>query len=289
MIRLVEIDQKSGFCFGVIKAIETAERSLETEQSLACLGDIVHNEQEVERLHLRGMSTISHQQIGELAGKSLLIRAHGEPPTTYQLAAQRGVTLIDATCPVVLKLQARIRKAYEQTKVTGGCVVIYGKKNHAEVNGLVGQTDGNAIVVESEKDIDDLDVAKPIFLFSQTTQGIESFNKLVGLIQTRVTTPNLFVWHDTICRQVAGRVPHIEQFAKKYDVILFVGGKKSSNAQVLFKSCKANNPNSYFISDVTELKLEWLSDNVETVGICGATSTPLWLMEEVAKALKVGI
>lgn len=286
MIRLVEVDKKSGFCFGVVKAIEAAEQSLHSANTLSCLGDIVHNESEVVRLEKMGMSTISYDQMSQLSGKTLLIRAHGEPPSTYQNAVQHGVTLIDATCPVVLKLQARIKKAYERTKVIGGSVVIYGKKNHAEVNGLVGQTEGKAIIIENEHDIDGIDFVQHVFLFSQTTQGIESFNKLVGLIKSRIARPELFEWHDTICRQVAGRVPHIQQFASQFDLILFVGGKKSSNAQVLYKSCKEINSCTYFISNSSELDNRWFADDIETIGICGATSTPFWLMEEVAKKIK---
>ena len=286
MIRVVEIDKKSGFCFGVVKAIEAAEQNLHSTHSLSSLGDIVHNESEVTRLQKMGMSTISHEQMSKLSGKKLLIRAHGEPPSTYQMAADYGITLIDATCPVVLKLQARIKKAYERTKLVGGSVVIFGKKNHAEVNGLVGQTEGNAIIVENEHDIEGIDFVQHVFLFSQTTQGIESFNKLVDLIKSRIARPELFEWHDTICRQVAGRVPHIQQFASEYDLILFVGGKKSSNAQVLYKSCKEINERTYFISNSSELDNEWFTKDVESVGICGATSTPFWLMEEVAKKIK---
>lgn len=285
--RVVEIDSKSGFCFGVVKAIEAAENSLVNNGEICCLGDIVHNDSEVIRLEQKGMRTVSLSKISELKGKNLLIRAHGEPPSTYQLAKEYGVNIIDGTCPVVLKLQARIKNAYQKAKLVGGVVIIYGKKDHAEVNGLVGQTEGNALVVESISDLGGVDFAKPIFLFSQTTKSIESFNNLVEQIKGLISSQELLEYHDTICRQVSNRVPLIKAFAKRFDLVIFVGGKKSSNGQVLYKSCKEVNDNSFFVSDASEIQANWFDGGVKTVGVCGATSTPTWLMEAVANRILV--
>lgn len=286
-MRKITIHNKSGFCFGVVKAIEAAQIGLKNGGQLASLGDIVHNNSEVSRLHQLGMQTISHLDLTNYRDKTVLIRAHGEPPSTYKIAEESGVILIDATCPVVLKLQERIKKAYQKCREVSGTLLIYGAKNHAEVNGLIGQTDGNAIVVESVDDLIGVDFEKPIFLFAQTTKGVESFNKLVIHIKSRISTGQLFEYHDTICRQVANRVPQIKEFAQQNDLIVFVGGEKSSNAQVLYNSCKEVNPNSYFISEAKDIQADWFNPSVLTVGICGATSTPQWLMEEVARKVEI--
>ena len=283
--RTVEIDAKSGFCFGVRQAIELAERGLADGGKVSCLGEIVHNDAEVNRLREQGMNCVSHSVISELKNQSLLIRAHGEPPSTYLLAQKSGVQIIDATCPVVVKLQKRVREAYEQSKLIGGIVLIYGKINHAEVNGLVGQTNNEAIVIENATDLEGVDFEKPIFFFSQTTKSIESFNNLVRLIETRISSDVSFEYHDTICRQVSNRVPLIMSFASRFDLVLFVGGRKSSNSQVLFSNCKLANPNSFFVSEPSDIEANWFNENIINIGICGATSTPFWLMEEVANKI----
>lgn len=284
--RIVEIDTKSGFCFGVVNAVKIAEQNLANSHDICCLGDIVHNEAEVLRLQKMGMVTVSHADISNLKDKTLLIRAHGEPPATYKLASETGVRVIDATCPVVLKLQSRINSVYEKTKLSGGTILIYGTKNHAEVNGLMGQTNGEAIVLESSSDLEGVNFNKPVYLFSQTTKSIESFNNLVHLIKSRIAQQNLFEYHDTICRQVSNRVPLIKAFAQRFDLVIFVGGKKSSNSQVLYGCCKVANNNSFFVSDASEIDSNWFKNDSERVGVCGATSTPFWLMEEVANKIR---
>lgn len=272
----IEIDNNSGFCFGVMRATSTAETELTKQQPLYCLGDIVHNGQEVERLTRLGLITIDHAQLAQLHDVRVLLRAHGEPPHTYELAQKNNITIIDATCPVVLKLQQKIKQAY--TSHPEAQIVIYGKIGHAEVIGLEGQTEGNAIVVEDENDLHKIDFNKPIILFSQTTKSIEGFNKLVEIIKTKITDNLHFEYHDTICRNVANRIPNIKEFASQFDVVLFVAGAKSSNGKVLFNECLSVNPRTYLVSSAEELNPEWLKD-VESIGICGATSTPKWLME----------
>lgn len=274
----IEIDNNSGFCFGVMRATTTAETELAKEQPLYCLGDIVHNGQEVERLTKLGLITIDHTQLENLHNARVLLRAHGEPPHTYELAKKNNITIIDATCPVVLKLQQKIKQAY--IKHPDAQIVIYGKIGHAEVIGLEGQTDGNAIVIEDENDLHKIDFNKPIILFSQTTKSIEGFNKLVEIIKTKITDNLHFEYHDTICRNVANRIPNIKEFASQFDVVLFVAGAKSSNGKVLFNECLSVNPRTYLVSSAEELNPEWLKD-VESIGICGATSTPKWLMETI--------
>ena len=274
----IEIDNNSGFCFGVMRATTTAETELAKEQPLYCLGDIVHNGQEVERLTKLGLITIDHTQLENLHNARVLLRAHGEPPHTYELAKKNNITIIDATCPVVLKLQQKIKQAY--IKHPDAQIVIYGKIGHAEVIGLEGQTEGNAIVVEDENDLHKIDFNKPIILFSQTTKSIEGFNKLVEIIKTKITDNLHFEYHDTICRNVANRIPNIKEFASQFDVVLFVAGAKSSNGKVLFNECLSVNPRTYLVSSAEELNPEWLKD-VESIGICGATSTPKWLMETI--------
>ena len=276
----IEIDNNSGFCFGVMRATTTAESELSKEQPLYCLGDIVHNGQEVERLTKLGLTTIDHTQLAQLQNARVLLRAHGEPPHTYELAHKNNITIIDATCPVVLKLQQKIKQAYNNHPEAQ--IVIYGKIGHAEVIGLEGQTNGNAIVIEDENDLSKIDFNHPIILFSQTTKSVEGFNQLVNTIKTKLSTSNNihFEYHDTICRNVANRIPNIKKFASQFDVVLFVAGAKSSNGKVLFNECLSVNPHTYLVSSAEELNPEWLK-NVESIGICGATSTPKWLMEAI--------
>ena len=278
----VEIDQDSGFCFGVVNAIHSAEKELMQNEELACLGDIVHNNQEVKRLQNKGLKTITHEQIPFLKGKKVLLRAHGEPPSTYQIAKVNNIQIIDATCPVVIQLQKKIKKQYQTSGTNNAQIVIYGKIGHAEVNGLVGQTEGNAIVIEKIEDIESLDFHKDIFLFSQTTMSVNSFMEIVSTIKDRIKQGVAFHYFDTICRQVANRMPNIKLFAAHHDLILFVAGEKSSNGKVLFSECLKANPNTHLISTSEEINPEWLQ-NISSVGVCGATSTPKWLMEEVAE------
>ena len=270
----VEIDSNSGFCFGVVYAIEMAEDHLKEHGQLYCLGDIVHNDKEVERLQELGLKIISHDELKELKDATVLIRAHGEPPETYLTALENNLELIDASCPVVLKLQNRIRNAYDEDRQ----IVILGKKGHAEVNGLVGQTQQEAIVISSEEEAEKLEIDKPVSLFSQTTKG----TKLLYSIREKMSDKfEDFKFNDTICRQVSNREPELQKFSDKHEVIIFVSGKKSSNGKALYQTCKAINPESYFISGLEELDLNWIKGK-KSVGICGATSTPMWLMEEVA-------
>ncbi|GET26621.1 4-hydroxy-3-methylbut-2-enyl diphosphate reductase [Prolixibacter sp. NT017] len=279
----IEIDSKSGFCFGVVNAIQKAEKTLETEDSLYCLGDIVHNNTEVERLSRKGLKTIDHKQFFQLKDCTVLLRAHGEPPSTYEHARKNNITLLDATCPVVLKLQERVRKGQSQQEARNGQVVIYGKKGHAEVNGLVGQTNDKAIVIQSPDDLEQIDFDRPVELFSQTTKDMEGFYQLAEAIKQRGTE---VIIHDTLCRQVSNRVPRIREFARRFDLVLFVSGKKSSNGKMLFGISKETNPNSKFISSPDEVEAEWL-ENIQKVGICGATSTPWHLMEDVAEKVRI--
>lgn len=281
---IVEIDHKSGFCFGVQNAIAKAEETLDQGGILYSLGHIVHNESEVERLNDLGLKTISHEEFFGLANCTVLIRAHGEPPATYEFAKQNNITLIDATCPVVLKLQQRVKKAAEIMQSENGQVIIFGHLGHAEVNGLVGQTGNKALVVDHPDDIQNIDLSKPVVLFSQTTKAVADFRKLTENLKSQSQTGRVEA-HDTICRQVSNRVPHLSEFALKYDVVVFVGGKSSSNAQVLYNVCKQKNPKSYFISSLEDLCQAWFS-GAQTVGVCGATSTPQWLMEKVADRIK---
>lgn len=281
---IVEIDHKSGFCFGVQNAIAKAEETLDQGGILYSLGHIVHNESEVERLNDLGLKTISHEEFFGLANCTVLIRAHGEPPATYEFAKQNNITLIDATCPVVLKLQQRVKKAAEIMQSGDGQVIIFGHLGHAEVNGLVGQTGNKALVVDNPDDIQNIDLSKPVVLFSQTTKAVADFRKLTENLKSQSQTGRVEA-HDTICRQVSNRVPHLSEFAIKYDVVVFVGGKSSSNAQVLYNVCKERNPESYFVTSPNDLNAEWFS-GAKSVGVCGATSTPQWLMEKVADRIK---
>ena len=278
---LIEIDEGSGFCFGVTTAIKKAEEELAKSDSLYCLGDIVHNGREVERLKKMGLTTVEHSDLDSLHDTQMLLRAHGEPPLTYMKAERQNIRLIDATCPVVLNLQKRIKKAYEE----GGQIVIYGKNGHAEVVGLVGQTEGTAIVIENLDDAKKLDLSHDIQLFSQTTKSLEGFREIVSYIESNMQEGAHFHYFDTICRQVANRIPNIVEFASKHDVILFVCGKKSSNGKVLYNQCLSVNPRTYMIDDPSEIDFSWF-EGVESVGICGATSTPKWLMEECKRRIE---
>lgn len=275
----IEIDENSGFCNGVVSAIRKAEEEL-SKGSLYCLGDIVHNSMEVSRLAQKGLKTIDHETFENLHGERVLLRAHGEPPATYKKAKENNIEIIDATCPVVLNLQKNIKKAYENSNPNETQIVIYGKIGHAEVNGLVGQTEGTAIVIEKVEDLNKIDFNKNIKLFSQTTKSIEDFNLIVKKIKEIKSDKCFFEYNDTICRQVANRIPKIKEFVAKHNLILFASGKKSSNGKVLFDECKKINPNIFLISDLADLDLSIIK-NVETIGICGATSTPKWLMEKV--------
>lgn len=276
---VIEIDEGSGFCFGVTRAIGKAEEELSNGKELYCLGDIVHNGKECNRLQQMGLETIDHETYNSLHDANVLLRAHGEPPSTYQKARENNIHIIDATCPVVLHLQERIRKEY----LSGGSerkqIVIYGKNGHAEVLGLVGQTEGTAIVIENPEDVKKLDFNRDIYLYSQTTKPLDGFRVIVDYIRQHISPQATFKFADTICRQVANRMPHIREFASRHDVILFVCGKKSSNGRVLFSQCKENNPRSYMIDTASEVDPDWLND-CHSIGICGATSTPKWLMEQ---------
>ncbi len=287
---IVNIDKNSGFCFGVVYAIEMAEDELKQSGKLYCLGDIVHNNMEVQRLTNLGMEVIDHQQLSTLHNCKVLIRAHGEPPQTYQTALQNKIQLIDASCPVVLKLQNRIREEYETIDDINGQIVIFGKDGHAEVNGLKGQTNNTAIVVNDLNDLDKIDYNKPIRFFSQTTQPTQAFKDMRAEILRRVedknNDPQFFLEaNDTLCRQVSNREPQLRIFAAAHDVIVFVSGKKSSNGKILHDVCKEINAHTYFVSENDDVKPEWFTPNSK-VGICGATSTPMWHMEEVAALIQ---
>lgn len=279
----VEIDEHSGFCFGVVNAIRKAEQELE-KGVLYCIGDIVHNDLEVERLVQKGLRTIGHEQFAALRNCRVLFRAHGEPPVSYEMAQKNGVEVIDASCPVVLNLQKMIRKAYEQIHPVGGQIVIYGKRGHAEVIGLVGQTNGEALVVENVGDIQGIDFSRPVILFSQTTKSLDGFQTIASLLKKK--GGEQVIVHDTICRKVANRIPQLRDFARLHDVIIFVSGEKSSNGKQLFAMCRQENPRTYFVqgaADVTRGMLE----GAESIGITGATSTPRWIMEDVKHKIEL--
>ncbi|MDR1373069.1 MAG: 4-hydroxy-3-methylbut-2-enyl diphosphate reductase [Dysgonamonadaceae bacterium] len=280
----VETDGGSGFCFGVVNAIRKAEMELRADSELYCLGDIVHNSREVARLEGIGLKTITHGQMAGMRRKRVLLRAHGEPPATYLTAERNGICVIDATCPVVLKLQKKIRRAFLDMDAGREQIVIFGKTGHAEVNGLVGQTDGRAVVIESVADLGLIDFGKNICLFSQTTMSVNDFRSIVSAIEERAKGIR-FKFYDTVCRQVANRIPDIIRFAAGHDLILFVAGEKSSNGRVLLDECRKANGNTYLIADAEGIDVGWLT-GVERVGVCGATSTPKWLMEEVAERVR---
>ena len=279
----IEIDEGSGFCFGVTTAIKKAEEELGTsDKTLYCLGDIVHNGMECERLKDLGLITINHDDLRELHDVKVLLRAHGEPPETYELARRNNIEIIDATCPVVLQLQKRIKKQYE---TGGGQIVIFGKKGHAEVLGLVGQTQSNAIVIESFDEVKRLDFTRDIYLYSQTTKSLDEYHRIIEYIQQHIAPEATFRSFDTICRSVANRMPNISQFAARHDLILFVCGRKSSNGKVLYNECLRVNPNTHLVEDAHEIEPSWL-EGIQSVGICGATSTPRWLMEQCRDAIQ---
>jgi 4-hydroxy-3-methylbut-2-enyl diphosphate reductase len=303
---VVEIDDRSGFCFGVVRAIAAAEEHIAggaDHAELVSLGDIVHNDSEVARLTRLGLRTVpENADLGTLAGRTVLIRAHGEPPATYSKAREVGITLIDVTCPVVAKLQKTVAEAARQMQQIGGQVVIFGKRGHAEVRGLAGQTTEAVVVVEGESDLEQIDFARPIYFLAQTTSSLSEFDRLGRLIRDRATDPARVTIHDTVCRQVSGREEHLAEFAGRFDVVVFVAGAKSSNGRVLFEAVRSANPRSHKIEDPTELRPEWFTGahsvgtgdaravetcGVRSVGVCGATSTPRWLMEQVAKAIEI--
>ena len=275
----VEIDEHSGFCFGVTTAIRKAEEELQRGAPLYCLGDIVHNGMVCERLREMGLIAINHEEFAELHDVRVLLRAHGEPPETYDTARKNNIEIIDATCPVVLNIQKRIKQEYTTTKAESKQIVIYGQKGHAEVLGLVGQTDGSAIVIESIKEIDRIDFTRDIYLYSQTTKSLDEFRLIVETIKQRIAPEVEFHYYDTICRQVSNRLDNIRRFAASHDLIFFVCGKKSSNGKVLYQECLKANPNSYHIEGSHEIDFTLIKDS-QSIGICGATSTPKWLMEE---------
>lgn len=291
---MIEIDKNSGFCFGVVTAIRKAEEELDKSGSLFCLGDIVHNAAEVERLRRKGLVTITHDDLRNLHDVKVLLRAHGEPPSTYDIARRNNIEIIDATCPVVLQLQRRIKQAADAADRDKDAelplVIIYGKPGHAEVNGLVGQTGGRAVVIQHIEELDALDLSRPVKLYSQTTKSLEGFRDIVNAIKERKArigedSSRGFQWFDTICRQVANRMDKMRDFARAHDVVIFVSGAKSSNGKVLYNECLGVNPRTHLISSPDELNPEWIR-GAASIGICGATSTPHWLMEEVAAALK---
>lgn len=285
----IEIDSDSGFCFGVVRVIELAEKKLAEDRKLFCLGDIVHNNRELDRLKKKGLVIIDYNDFKQLKNCRVLIRAHGEPPETYQIAEKNNIELIDGTCPVVLKLQQRIKEKYEKLKPDNGQIVVYGKKGHAEVRGLTGHTDNKAIVVETIEDLEKIDISRPLHLFAQTTKSEEGFNNIFEEI-TKIyrNSNNRDVYHhctNSICAQVSTRSVKIRKFCKQHDVIIFVSGEKSSNGKILFEVCKKENNNSYFVSNEDQIKDFWFT-NAKSVGICGATSTPKWLMEEASEVIK---
>ena len=292
----IEIDEGSGFCFGVTTAIKKAEEELAQGRPLYCLGDIVHNGMECDRLREMGLITINHEEMRKLHDVKVLLRAHGEPPETYELARRNHIEIIDATCPVVLQLQKKIKQQYETSpklpadedsaasSSRGGSIVIFGKKGHAEVLGLVGQTQSSAIVIESFEEVTKLDFTRDIYLYSQTTKSLDEFHRIIDYIQSHMAPNATFKSFDTICRSVANRMPNISQFATKHDLILFVCGRKSSNGKVLYNECLRVNPNTHLVEDPKEIEPQWL-EGIQTVGICGATSTPRWLMEQCRDAI----
>lgn len=282
----VRIDDKAGYCFGVVKAIGAAEEVLGREGRLYCLGDIVHNSAEVERLKNKGLQVIDHSMLASLRGDQVLIRAHGEPPETYRQADALGIRLIDATCPIVLALQQRIRKGYDEMRRVDGQIVIFGKPGHAEVVGLTGQTDGTAVIASSPDDLAAIDFARPIRLYSQTTKSRDEYRQLIDNISSRLPQGADFVAYDTVCNRVANRARELEDFARSVDVLIFVAGSNSSNGHYLYEYCRNVQPRTYLISSPSELDERWVA-GARSVGISGATSTPRWLMEEVAEQLRI--
>lgn len=278
-IPVVEIDSESGFCFGVVTAIRKAEEALSENGVLYCLGDIVHNSDEVQRLCDKGLITITHEEMASLTRVRVLLRAHGEPPSTYEIARRNNIEIIDATCPVVLQLQRRIKKMADDAE-RNPQIIIYGKEGHAEVNGLVGQTGDRAIVVQDMSELDKIDFTRDIELYSQTTKSLSGFKEIIEEIERRISPGAIFRSYDTICRQVANRVEHLRDFSAEHDLVLFVSGKKSSNGKFLYTECKSVNEDTMLISNPDEISMDWLKGR-KKIGVCGATSTPRWLMEQV--------
>ncbi|MCD4747390.1 MAG: 4-hydroxy-3-methylbut-2-enyl diphosphate reductase [Bacteroidales bacterium] len=288
----ITIDPDSGFCFGVVRAVDIAEKELDSDGFLYCLGDIVHNGLELNRLQKKGLEVIEHNDLKRLKNCKVLIRAHGEPPATYKIALQNNIELIDASCPVVLKLQKTISIAFEEMKEKDGQIIIYGREGHPEVNGLVGQTNNKAIVINSHQDLEKINYLKPIRMFSQTTKSTEEYQDMINNIKDRLheiesdsNATNDFISYNTICSKVSRRVPHLRKFAKQHDIIIFVSGKKSSNGMFLYSICKSVNQNTYLVSEISDLKKQWFKKN-KSIGISGATSTPMWLMEKVKNVIK---
>ena len=285
----ITIDKNSGYCFGVEFAIQMAEDELQNESTLYCLGDIVHNRMEVERRHQRGLRIIDREQLQQIHDSKVLIRAHGEPPETYELALRNNLELIDASCPVVLKLQNRVKHAYDISRRHDGQIVIYGQPGHAEVTGLAGQTGNRALIVMTEADLDQIDFARPVTLFSQTTKSTAGFYRMKQLIEDRIAAAggslDSFDANDSICRQVSNREPALAKFAVEHDVVVFVSGRKSSNGKALFSVVNQTNPRSYFVENDHDINDEWFV-GANSVGICGATSTPMWLMQRVADRIE---
>ena len=285
----VEIDKGSGFCFGVVTAINKAEEELAKGVTLYCLGDIVHNSREVERLKEMGLITINHEEFKQLYNAKVLLRAHGEPPETYEIARHNHIEIIDATCPVVLRLQKRVKQEHQeeinQEHGEEKQIIIYGQNGHAEVLGLVGQTNGKAIVIEKLEEVKSLDFNKSIRLYSQTTKSLDEFWEIVDYIKAHIAPGASFEYYDTICRQVANRMPNLRKFAASHDLLFFVSGKKSSNGKMLFSECLKVNPNSHLIDNEQEIDNSLLA-NAQSIGICGATSTPKWLMEKISNVIK---
>lgn len=280
----VEIDPKSGFCFGVVNAITKAEEELAKGGVLYCLGDIVHNNIEVERLQKMGLKTINHEEFAQLKNVRVLLRAHGEPPSTYEIAKANNIEIIDASCPVVLRLQKKIKNKYNEVQDDDAQIVIYGKIGHAEVNGLIGQTNSTAIVIEGKDDLDKIDFSRNICFFSQTTKPLDGFQEIIDIMKSRMVGDAKFEYFDTICRQVSNRIPNIKEFASQNDVIFFIAGEKSSNGKILFAECKKQNPRSYFITTPADID-ESIVLSANSIGVCGATSTPKWQMEEVQETI----
>jgi 4-hydroxy-3-methylbut-2-enyl diphosphate reductase len=285
----IEIDKHAGFCFGVRRAVEMAEKALAMEGMLYCLGDLVHNEKELERLHKLGLKTIDHETFKTLRNCRVLIRAHGEPPETYHIAKQNNIELIGATCPVVLKLQNKVEKAYLEMTEKEGQVLIFGKKDHAEVIGLNGQTGYNAIIIEKDEDLNNIDFTKPIHLFAQTTKDKHDYalliEKIKKVVAERGASVNEVKCTQSVCNHVSGRVPHLQEFCNRFNIVLFVSSPKSSNGRVLYEECRLINKNTHFITGYEDIKPEWFN-KIDSVGITGATSTPVWLMEQVAEKVK---
>lgn len=284
---IIEIDKDAGFCFGVVRAIEHAEAELKKDKPLYCIGDIVHNELEIKRLSELGLKTISANQLINYDCKKVLIRAHGEPPKTYAITKSKNIQVVDATCPIVIRLQKSIQKDWKEMQKEGGDIIIFGEKNHAEVIGLNGQTENQAIIIEDEKDLSQIDFTKPLRIFSQTTKSLEIYKKICDKISnnTKAVDNKNVKFLNSICLSVSNRTKSLTNFANQYNVIIFVSGKKSSNGQYLYTFCKENNPNSYFVSYIEELNPQWFK-NINKVGITGATSTPQWLMRDFSDAIK---